>query len=50
MILAALAWLWALLGPWVFWLWGLFAVAIDGVLKSCGVAFLLDKAVKWWGR
>ena len=50
MILALLAWLWAALGPWVFWLWGVVAVAIDGTLKMCGLVWLGERLVKWWGQ
>lgn len=45
---AWLAALWAFLAPWLPWVWGPVAVALDGALKSCGVAFLFDRGLRWW--
>lgn len=40
--------LWGILAPLLVWVWAPVAVALDGVLKSCGVAFLCDRGLKWW--
>jgi hypothetical protein len=48
MLLAAGAWLWGMVGPWFWWVWGPVAIGLNGFLKMCGVMYLFERLGKWW--
>ncbi len=49
MLAALLWWAWAGLAPWLVWLWWLFAGVVGHALHCCGVLWLVERGVKWWG-